>query len=282
MQKAVSPRLAFDAAAQLSKRLASLEGRVGDLIAALDRLTLSRTGTPPPPPPPPPPPRPKCRALVFYDFETSGIGMATANVRIHEVGAIPLVSPLDGLPSRPAVDGFREAVDPLVPMKSKRASSLSYAEDDNDPSGSPDTWKAVGARFCDWIEQCWPPHEVSEVVLAGFNSKRYDSRVLLFECQRHAVRLPRHLHFVDMRDVFKHFFPDLNTPPLDLNRYHRAAFDGLSIVSAHTALGDAVALRDITAAACPDDDDDAALWRAVDAEKETLGGVAKRCKIAQY
>ena len=294
----------MSSAAAVAIRLASLEKSIGELVRGVGRLTLQLSAdrlrpsmprspppsppppspplTPPPPltpltPPPPPltlstspicPPAPrkagrgegKGRALVFFDLETTGLGK-TANIRIREIGAIELSAVSASL-------GFREAVNPCVPVQ-PQALAVAPVIDDAETA---DTWQYVGQRFRAWMDDCYP----GGVVLAGFNSKRYDSRIFCFEQQRWGHRCSRDLEFVDMMEVFRHFFPEVGKPRR-LENYHKHVFDGLSIPSAHTALGDAMALRDIAATLDKDK-----LWAEVEKHKETLDGVCKRCGIDVY
>jgi len=135
-------------------------------------------------------------------------------------------------------------------------------------------WKDVGTSFHEWLKTLQASSEPAPtVVLGAFNGKRYDSRIWAFENARHGVdNMPVDLHFVDLMPIFRKLIPEV-TKPRTLSHYHEHAFDR-PIASAHTALGDSYALRDLVGKL-----DRKALWAAIDQHVETMDGVYKRCTL---
>lgn len=252
-------------------RLTAIDGRLATLTRMMQEVRLA-----PSTPPATPPPSPAEGAapdvvvavdvdgLIAFDLETTGLGKTSA-IRVREIGAVAV--------SNQPCEPFRSAVNPGVDI-AVSAAAKKISPDPPDMATAPQ-WSGVGPKFHAWLEavrkQC--PSPDAKIVLMGYNSKRYDSRILAFENCRHNVRTePTALHFVDLMPVLRKHVPEVEKPRT-LARYH-AHLLGRPIASAHTALGDAVAVRDI--------------WRAIDCEEvrklmqaeiERADGVYKRCGL---
>jgi len=133
-------------------------------------------------------------------------------------------------------------------------------------SAAADPWNVVGAAFNAYVASFPPPR-----VLVGFNSKRYDSRIVVFEHRRAGLTWPDDTFFVDVRD-FASQYVTLDRPRT-LGRYHERVV-GTPIASAHTALADARALAAVVGA-WPS----AAVAADVVKYRETVDGVHKRCGL---
>ena len=219
----------------------------------------------------PAPPRRRERLLVAFDLETTGLG-ATADIRIREIGAVAVASThkeRDRLTAE--VMPFRSAVKPMIPVPDD---VKLIAPDAPDAPNAP-SWAVVGRQFHEWLTALQARGEPQPtIVLGGYNSKRYDSRIWAFENVRHKIKdFPVDLHFVDLMEVVRELAPHVSKPRT-LARFH-GDLVGRPIASAHTALGDSIALRDIVDSFPRD-----RLWKAIDNHLETADGVYKRCKLA--
>ena len=270
----------------LAYRVRHLERTLARVVKALQGLQLDTpndgtlplpTPTPPPspvqkkqsaaaaalPPPPPPPPSPPPASLLFFDLETTGLKGGTSHVRIREVAVVPHAT------CRADPNPFRRAVAPGVPVERQ---ALATAPDPPD-AATAEPWSVVGRAFNAYIASFPAPR-----VLAGFYSKRYDSRILMFEHRRHGLTWPPDTHFVDFYEVL----PRLTTldTPRRLGRYHAHVL-GRPLTNAHTALGDAQGLRDIATHLGSDGDDPALpiLWPLVVAHWESVDAVQRRCRL---
>ena len=92
----------------------------------------------------------------------------------------------------------------------------------------------------------------------------------MFENLRHGVDVPDNLFTVDFREVFKTLFPDAKKTSLAGYFEHVTGKD--SIPDAHTALGDARALKVI----CDTVEEDL-LWQEIEQHQESWDSVRKRC-----
>jgi hypothetical protein len=186
--------------------------------------------------------------LVFFDLETHGACRSTDETRIHEVAAVAWY----GGGSEKATNTFRETVTP----------------------DGPRSWAAGGAfRFNAFVGPAG--------VLAGFNSKRFDARVLTFEHARvdeagGGLALPPDVKFVDLMEVFRVLCPKVGVPRT-LGAYHQA-LTGRAILSPHTALADAEALRACTEALIAARGE-ATVFEAIEGAWETAHAVQKRCGL---
>jgi len=203
--------------------------------------------------------------VIFYDLETTGLG-ATDKIGIREVGAAAFSS--NGT--------FRR---PVTPSMDITAGALAVAPLAADAAGAK-PWAVVGPKFYAWVACQFAAAEPMPLIyLAGYNSKRYDSRILMFENHRHDVSmttaLTRSLRFVDMLEVIRALEPDIDKPRT-LERVHQNLV-GNAITSAHTALGDTYALKDISIVLEERHGD--MFWRELKDRAESFDGVMKRCKL---
>jgi hypothetical protein len=205
--------------------------------------------TPSPPPPPPPPAFPR---LVFFDFETGGACKRTKDTRVREAAAVALYGGGRGQGDK-AEQTFREVVTADDGLRS---------------------WASGAAlRFNAFVG--------AGGVLAGFNSKRFDARVLVFEHARvvpplGGLQLPPGVKFVDLMEVFRVLCPKVGVPRT-LGAYHQA-LTGRAILSPHTALADAEALRACTEALIAERGA-AVVFGAIEGAWETAHAVQKRCGL---
>ncbi len=199
-----------------------------------------------------------------------GIGRTSA-IRIREIGAVPVCSDCKEHHRRVAeMPPFREPVDPQVAVSDAVKAIAPDAED----AATAKPWKEVGTAFHTWLETLQATSEPAPtIVLAAFNGKRFDSRIWAFENKRHGItNVPVDLHFVDLMAVFRKLMPEV-VVPRTLARYHEQVLKR-PIVSAHTALGDSYALRDLI-----NHVPNAALWAAIDQHVELADGVYRRCGL---
>ena len=203
--------------------------------------------------------------VVFYDLETTGLG-PTDKIGIREIGAAAFSN--NGI--------FRR---PVTPTQKITAGALAVAPMASD-AGDAKQWSSVGRDFYAWLAcQLATAEPMPTIYIAGYNSKRYDSRILMFENRRHDVSIPanvaRNLRFVDMLEVIRTLEPDIDKPRT-LERVHQKMV-GNAITSAHTALGDTYALKDISLVLKDRHGDK--FWHELKNRAESLDGVMKRCKL---
>lgn len=210
------------------------------------------------------------RILIAFDFETTGLGL-TADIRIREIGAVPVASSLKA--NDAAVASMKPFRMPVDPQKAVDTTALAVAPDASDAS-SAQPWSVVGPLFHAWLHTVQGTSEPAPtIVLGGYNSKRYDSRIWAFENARAGVTdFPVDLHFVDLMAVFRQLAPEVETPRT-LANFHDVLLNR-RIASMHTALGDSIALRDIV-----DSFPRERLWQAVDQHLENADGVYHRCEL---
>ena len=235
-----------------------------------DDIWKTPPSSPSPPSPSPSPTAAQERILVVFDFETNGIG-ATRNIRIRECGAVAATSTSKERQRAVAeLPPFRKAVDPQVEV----TEAVKAIAPDAPDATEAETWDVVGHNFHAWLETIRASSEPApKIVLAAFNGKRFDSRIWAFENARHKVlNVPQDLYFVDLMEVFRTMIPDVKKPRT-LAHYHGHVMK-CPIASAHTALGDSYALRDIVNSL-----DSTTLWSAIDDRLETADGVYRRCGL---
>jgi len=191
-----------------------------------------------------------CR-LIFFDLETTGLGK-TAEIRICEIGAVDYQSG----------ETFQRYVNPLVHVH-KGASEIHKLKKDF-LQLQPD-WGIIGHAWHDHLRH------PGDVIIAGFNSKRYDSRILMFENTRHGIEVPSQLYTVDLREVFKILYPSCTKT--SLQGYFQHCCDRDEVPDAHTAVGDAKALFDLTTQVSNQEH----LWKLIHEKKESWESVRKRC-----
>jgi hypothetical protein len=250
-------------------RISTLERQLARMQRLFASLVLNDDDTfydtvPRAPPPSPvrvavavPPGRPR---VVFFDFETGGACRATDKTKIKEIGAVPW-----GRDKNPPTWDPMTAPWRIAPFRHRITEQ------------GPASWAGGMAElFNQWLGP--------DAVLAGFNSKRYDARILTFEHARvpaggelgASLSLPPRTKFVDLMEVFRVLCPSVGVPRT-LGAYH-TKLTGENIVSPHTALADADALR-----ACMDalvaSKGEEAVWEAVTGAWETAHAVEKRCGL---
>ena len=111
-----------------------------------------------------------------------------------------------------------------------------------------DGWNVVGAEFNDWIDM-QRRGLLCPVTMVGHNSKRFDSRILTFEHNRHDLGLPKDLHSTDTLQVFRDLHPGLENYKLG-SVYHNAFKE--NIPDQHTAEGDVRAMQRLLGTASPE------------------------------
>jgi DNA polymerase III alpha subunit (gram-positive type) len=223
-------------------RIQRLETKLQVLEKQLERLTIAPSKIP------------KHPHYYGWDLETTGLGK-TINIRIWDIAVV------SGNKSK-----FQRYVNPGEHLSTgaTKITGMRWSELKAYP-----TWNTIGDEFNQFIE------EVGAVVLIGFNSKRYDSRILFFEQEHHTKHpLPESLQFLDLRDILPQFV-QLRTKPRSLSRYYHHFFHK-DIVSKHTAEADANATLDIFNALRERFGDERVLAAAHD-HLETVAGVRKRC-----
>jgi len=203
--------------------------------------------------------------VVFFDLETTGLG-PTDQIGIREVGAAAFLNN--------AI--FRRPVKPTQKITAGALAVAPLAADADDAK----PWSDVGRDFYAWLScQLASAEPMPTIYLAGYNSKRYDSRILMFENRGHDLAIPSHLarslRFVDMLEVIRALEPDIDKPRT-LERVHQKLV-GNAITSAHTALGDTYALKDISHVLQDRHGDK--FWHELKDRAESLDGVMKRCKL---
>ena len=226
-------------------KITSLEQQLLSITNQLKTLKLQVKGDTPKP-------KGLLNRLHLFDFETTGLGK-TKHIRICELGVVKYSNHQTKL---------QHYVNPTVGVSSSAQKvhglKREFLETFN-------TWEKVGKKLNGYV--------LSEgtVLLGGFNSKRYDSRILFFEHLRHGLELPNRLSFIDFRDVFKEIFPNVTTPKTLNAYYHNVT--GEDIPDAHTAVGDCLAIAKILESVT----DTTTLEQSMIKHKESVSSLTKRC-----
>ena len=243
----------------MSMSMHSPSPRPGPRPSSSPSPSYSPSPSPIPSPSPSPSPRPSPRpsparhlllqSLVYYDLETTGLGK-TAEIRICEIGMVR------------QKEQFQRYVKPTISI-SPSASKVHGLKKEFLSKYPP--WRQIGREMNEFIEET-----EHDIILAGFNSKRYDSRILFFEHHRHGLEFPPHVHFIDFREILPYFFK--LSGKKTLNAYHEYV-TGETISNAHTAIGDCLALKTIIDTIT----DKTSLADLILKQKETVSGLTKRC-----
>ena len=202
--------------------------------------------------------------LVLFDFETTGIGK-TNNIAIREVGAVSFETSA----------AFRKAVNP---WKATSKVAFEIAPDASDLQKA-ENWCEVAPQFLTWLDTQLDDEPEGKLYLAGWNSKRYDSRIFMYENQRSGIDLDKYkqkVYFVDMLEVTKILRPDIKAPRT-LSRVYEIMV-GKTITSAHTALGDSEAVKSIALILAEKHKDK--FWQKIEEKSENIHAVMKRCEIS--
>ena len=223
--------------------LLKIEAILADLTREVAQLKLQHADTKDATPPRGP-------RLIHYDLETTGLGK-TKDIRICEIGLL----------DHHTGDSFQRYVNPGKPISKSATSVHSLKREflETHPG-----WDETGHEVAQYLDRPY------DIILGGFNSKRYDSRIFTFEMMRHGCPLPTSLYTVDFRVVFKTLFPD--APKTSLGGYYAHVTGKENIPDAHTALGDARALKVLCEAANQKE-----LWDEIEKHKESWESVRKRC-----
>jgi len=194
--------------------------------------------------------------LCLFDLETTGLGK-TQHIKICEIGMVQY----DNLKPWQSYSNPVQSV-------SKTVSSIHGLK--NEFLQQQPSWKEVGQLWHKEINSIRDGDVSIPVILGGFNSKRYDSRIVTFENHRHGLFFPTNVFFVDFREVFPSFFPDI-VGKKSLGAYHEHVLDK-PIPSAHTAVADAMAIGNILKTV-----DQPRLFKCIEAKMEAAEAVIKRC-----
>ena len=164
--------------------------------------------------------------LVLFDFETNGLAGGTQEIRVTEIGALAV--DYEGQVQQE----FHSFVNPQVKIstKAQQLTGITQAIVEKEP-----IWKRVGTHFNEWLLTLRGHDKKKEIVLSAHNGKRFDSRLLFFENQRHDVPFLRDLYHVDTLPLFKAEFPNL--PSYSMKSVHTHVL-GQPVPSAHNALDD--------------------------------------------
>ena len=198
----------------------------------------------------------KKSVLCLFDLETTGLGK-TSLINICEAGLVEYESGRV----------HQWYANPLRPV-SLAASRVHKLKNEFLMLQPP--WSKVGTALNAAIEGM-REDSATPVVLGGFNSKRYDSRILTFEHHRHGLRFPPNVFFVDFREVFPDFI-SLGENRKGLAEYHMRV-TGKAIPSAHTAVADAKAIARILDTI----GDRERLLGAIEEKMEASEAVVRRC-----
>ena len=195
--------------------------------------------------------------LILFDLETTGLGK-TCLIRICEVGMV----------NYGTGQTFQRFVNPQqsVPQGATQIHGLR-----DEFLAQQQTWRDVGQQFNDALQSYAAASPHRPLVVGGFNSKRYDARILTFEHHRFAHKFPPNIFFVDFKEVLAKLIT-LRTHKKGLAQYHEAAV-GKSIKGAHTAVADAKAIANILDTI----EDKALLYHTIDDKMEPAECVMKRC-----
>ena len=264
---------------ELTKRLVQVEHKLDALIVHFSSFNLSHqvertlSGIPPVTPPGSPVKMIREKAIICYDLETTSIG-DTSKIGIREIAAICGPCPMWGEKDRDTqYDVFRSAVNPE--MKTSKAAQDIAPVDITDA----ETWDIVGTSFARWIHgQLGKAEPQPKLFLCGWNSKRFDSRILMFNNAKYGVdftQLARSVFFVDLLEIVKMMRPEIKAPR-KLATVHKKIVGG-PMRGEHTAMGDSDAVRSIALQLSINDEE--RFWTLIDEKSETLWAVMKRCKL---
>ena len=167
---------------------------------------------------------------ILFDLETTGIGKRE-QIRIVQIACIACDQNWNSI----AV--FQALVNPTtrIPKAASKVHGISNKHVANKP-----TFSVVGQRLLKWLKQ-WTQQQLR---LVGFNSKSYDSRILVYEMDRYELNLPTNVWHVDCRMPFC----KLTLQKLKRKRlqdYYIAETGQKAIPNQHTAFGDIKAMLDI-------------------------------------
>ena len=232
----------------MERRLLQLEATVAALTKELTALKLSRT----PSPPRPVLSSPRRPVLCLFDLETTGLGK-TKHIKICEIGAVNYTSG--------AV--FQQYVNPGVPVPD---AAVSVHHITNEMLQQKPGWQEIQPEWEARLEKQRPSPDVP-LILGGYYSKRYDSRILTFHMN---YQYPPNIFFVDFWEIFPIVFDDLQGKK-GLGAFHQHVL-GRDIPSAHTAVADAQAIVSLCQKIEPEQ-----LDTLIEEKKESAEGVIKRC-----
>ena len=198
--------------ARLLCRINALERKLAALTLKIQQRPAQRANDP------------AKETMVGWDLETTGLGK-TSEIRMWDIALH------DGKQSV-----FQRYLNPGKPLSRGAQRVINMKEE---KLATYDTWNDTFPDFNEFVVNSGP------FLLVGFNSKRYDSRILMFESEKRAShRLQdEHLRFVDLMDIIKGLGATIDKPRT-LGRYHEH-FVGSFITSAHTASADAKAVMSI-------------------------------------
>jgi len=203
---------------------------------------------------------PKTKNLyILYDFETGGLGK-TNEIRVCQVGAVALNDDLQ------RIDTFNEFVNPLQQMDTEAVKV--HGIKDAFIRKFPD-WSVVGEIFSEWIDKHRGGNDHVAVYMLAHNGKRFDSRILTYENQRHGITRPTNTYSVDTLAIFKKLVPDSQNNKLGTIYKHLFHTD---IKDQHTALADCEAMERILGCA-----DSKIVCDYIFKERESWDSVIKRC-----
>lgn len=203
--------------------------------------------------------------LVLFDFETNGLVGGTKNIRITEIGALAV--DYEGFNDIQEVEQFHSFVNPQVNIsrKAQVMTGITQTIVEKEP-----IWKRVGTQFNEWLLKLRGHDNKKEIVLSAHNGKRFDSRLLFFENQRHQVPLLRDLYHVDTLELFKAEFPNLAS--YSMESVHTHVF-GQPVPSAHNALDDCKGMANIIQKI----QDKKKIEKWMREHRESFDSVRKRC-----
>ena len=227
--------------------IAQLESQIAKLTRQLNTLKMGGA------------PRGRRRPLLcLFDLETTGLGK-TSLIKICEVGLVEF----------PSLRVHQWHVNPLQSVSAAvtRVHGLK-----NEFLKMQDPWAKVGAAMNAALEGMRDGDSSRPIVLGGFNSKRYDSRIMTFEHNRHGLKYPPNLFFVDFREIFPEFIVIDGHKKKGLAEYHMQA-TGTGITSAHTAVADARAIANIIDTI----EDRSKLFCLIEDKMEASEAVIRRC-----
>ena len=243
--------------ASLASKVVSLEAQIIAMSRELGKLKMQlgvplerthlKTG------------QPMKNLYVLYDFETGGLGK-TSEIRVCQIGAIALNEQLERM------DSFNEFVNPLQPMDMDAVQL--HGIKDSFIRKFPD-WSVVGNSFSDWVHAQRGCNEKVKVYMLAHNGKRFDSRILTYENQRHDIPTLANMFSVDTISIFKKLVPD--APDGKLGSIYKHLFHE-AIPDQHTALADCEAMERIVGTA-----DYKLVCDYVFKERESWDSVTKRC-----